>query len=66
MISLDPASAYRLAEATTHDRKVVVLCSEGYASSLVAAVLVDLGYQGAGDVAGGFQAWLAAGLPVNR
>jgi len=42
------------------------MCSEGYASSLVAATLVDLGYDTAGDLDGGFQAWAAAGLPVRQ
>src|SRR5207245_3981582 len=38
---LDPASAHRLADITDHHREVIVVCSEGYASSLVAAPLVD-------------------------
>src|SRR5205085_4674467 len=63
---LDPASAHRLAELTDHDQEIVVMCSEGYASSLVAAILVDLGYASAGDLEGGFQAWAGAGLPVRR
>jgi len=63
---LDPASVHRLAEITDHRRDVIVLCSEGYASSLVAATLVDLGYTAAADVTGGFQAWAAAGLPIRR
>jgi rhodanese-related sulfurtransferase len=63
---LDPASPHRLAEITGHDREVVVICSEGYASSLVAATLVDMGFASAGDLDGGFQAWAAAGLPIRR
>jgi rhodanese-related sulfurtransferase len=47
---LDPASAHRLAEITDHQQAIVVMCSEGYASSLVAATLVELGYTGAGDL----------------
>jgi rhodanese-related sulfurtransferase len=62
---LDPASAHRLAEVTDHAQEIVVMCSEGYASSLVAAILVDLGYRGAADLDGGFQAWARAGLPVR-
>jgi rhodanese-related sulfurtransferase len=42
------------------------MCSEGYASSLVAATLVEMGYASAGDLDGGFQAWAKAGLPVRR
>jgi rhodanese-related sulfurtransferase len=63
---LDPASAHRLAEMTDHEQEIVVMCSEGYASSLVAATLVELGYASAGDLDGGFQAWAKAGLPVRR
>jgi len=62
---LDPASAHRIPAATGHDVQVVVLCSEGYTSSLAAAALVDLGLDRATDVVGGFHAWAAAGLPVS-
>jgi rhodanese-related sulfurtransferase len=63
---VDPASAHRLAQVTDHDREIVVMCSEGYASSLVAANLVDLGFASAADLDGGFQAWAKAGLPVRN
>jgi rhodanese-related sulfurtransferase len=63
---LDPASPHRLREVVDHDQAVVVICAEGYASSLVAATLQDLGLHRATDVIGGFEAWAAAGLPVNR
>ena len=63
---LDPASAHRLAEITDHAQEIVVMCSEGYASSLVAATLVELGYTSAADLDGGFQAWARAGLPVRN
>ncbi|HEV8624508.1 MAG TPA: rhodanese-like domain-containing protein [Acidimicrobiia bacterium] len=63
---VDPASAHRLAQITDHDREIVVMCSEGYASSLVAATLVDLGFASAADLEGGFQAWAKAGLPVRN
>ena len=62
---LDPASPDRIPEVTGHDQVVVVVCSEGYSSSLAAAALQDLGFRNATDVAGGFQAWKAAGLPVG-
>jgi rhodanese-related sulfurtransferase len=62
---LDPASPNRIPEVTGHDQVVVVVCSEGYSSSLAAAALQDLGYRNATDLAGGFQAWKAAGLPVG-
>lgn len=58
----DPSSDARLPIAD-HDLRVVVLCSEGYTSSLAAAALQDLGITGATDVVGGFAAWVAEGLP---
>ena len=45
--------------------RVVVMCNEGYQSSLAAATLRDLGLE-ATDLVGGFQAWRAAGLPLDR
>jgi rhodanese-related sulfurtransferase len=45
-------------------RELILVCDHGYSSVLAAAALVDLG-RVAGDVAGGFEAWLAAGLPVG-
>ena len=59
----DPASPARLPQAS-YDLHVVVFCSEGYTSSLAAAALQDLGIRRATDLAGGFLAWQAAGLPV--
>ncbi len=61
---LDPQGSHRAPEATDHDLRVVVLCNEGYASSLAAASLRQLGLRHATDLIGGFQAWKAAGLPV--
>ncbi len=61
---LDPASPARIPEATGYDLRVIVMCSEGYTSSLAAASLQDLGLQRATDLDGGFLAWKAAGLPV--
>lgn len=60
----DPASTARLPQATGYDVRVIVLCAEGYTSSLAAAALHDLGLHRATDVAGGFHAWRAAGLPT--
>ena len=45
---------------------MIVICAEGYSSSLAAASLQDLGLVNATDVIGGFLAWQAAGLPVKR
>jgi rhodanese-related sulfurtransferase len=61
----DPASPARLPEATGHDLQVIVLCSEGYTSSLAAAALQQLGLFRATDVVGGFLGWRAAGLPTS-
>ena len=61
----DPASAARLPEATGYDVDVIILCSEGYTSSLAADALVSLGLHRATDVIGGFLAWAAAGLPTT-
>ncbi|HUY74657.1 MAG TPA: rhodanese-like domain-containing protein [Candidatus Dormibacteraeota bacterium] len=62
---LDPASPWRIPGATDHQKRVIVICNEGYSSSLAAASLHDLGLVNATDVIGGFQAWRAAGLPVE-
>ena len=62
---LDPLCPYRLPQAEHHDVEVLVLCNEGYASSLAAVGLHELGLHRATDVIGGFQAWAAAGLPVR-
>lgn len=62
----DPDSPYRDPAITGDlERKVIVMCDEGYQSSLVAATLQDLGFDHATDLDGGFQAWRAAGLPVE-
>ena len=62
---LDPTSPNRIPEAVDHDVRVIVVCSEGYQSSLAAATLQDLGLHRATDLTGGAQAWLAAGFPTD-
>ena len=62
---LDPQSDWRDPELARVDRRVIVMCDAGYQSSLVAATLQELGHEDATDLAGGFQAWRAAGLPVQ-
>lgn len=62
---LDPASAARLPQAR-YDLRVIIMCSEGYTSSLAAAALQDLGIRNATDLDGGFRAWAESGLPVQR
>ncbi|GAA2619229.1 hypothetical protein Adu01nite_50370 [Paractinoplanes durhamensis] len=62
---LDPRSDAKLPFAGSYDLEVVVTCQEGYTSSLAAAALQDLGLARATDLAGGFAAWRAAGLPTR-
>lgn len=61
----DPRSDARLPEASGYDLQVIVMCSQGYTSSLAAAALQDIGLYRATDLDGGFQAWDQAGLPVQ-
>ena len=64
---LDPSSPNRHpAVSDDVERSVVVVCQEGYASSLAAESLRALGLLGATDLDGGFAAWKAAGLPVSQ
>jgi rhodanese-related sulfurtransferase len=63
---LDPTSPDRIPEASAPDLRVVVVCRQGYSSSLAAASLQRLGLHRATDVVGGVEGWLAAGLPVHR
>ena len=58
-----PSCDPRLADP---DRIIVVVCQEGYQSSLAASSLHDLGLTNATDLEGGFEAWHAQGLPVDR
>jgi rhodanese-related sulfurtransferase len=59
----DPASRWRNDHLAGSRRRLVLLCAHGWSSSLAAAALVDLGHEDAGDVVGGFEAWVGAGLP---
>ncbi|MFQ6330373.1 MULTISPECIES: rhodanese-like domain-containing protein [unclassified Nocardia] len=59
---LDPTSSARLALAADHDVEWIIVCSEGYTSSLAAAALQQLGLHRATDVIGGYQAMKAASL----
>ena len=62
---LDPAGDARIPEATGYDLEVVVVCRQGYSSSLAAASLRAVGLFRATDLDGGVEAWLAAGLPMS-
>ncbi|MDT0329929.1 rhodanese-like domain-containing protein [Nocardiopsis lambiniae] len=61
---LDPTSPDRVPEADSVDLHIVLFCNEGYASSLAAVQLQELGLSRATDLIGGFRAWRAQGLPV--
>ena len=63
---LDPTSGYDDPALSDRSRQVVLVCADGYSSSLAAATLLDLGFARATDVVGGFDAWANAGLPVER
>ena len=60
----DPASEWRDERVSDPSRRLIVMCDEGYQSSLAAATLQQLGFAGATDLVGGFQAWRGAGLAV--
>jgi rhodanese-related sulfurtransferase len=62
---LAPDSAWRHPDAPGIEQPVIVLCDEGYQSSLAAATLQDFGFARATDVIGGFGLWRTLGLPVN-
>jgi rhodanese-related sulfurtransferase len=63
---LDPECDHRDEALARPDATIVLMCNEGYQSSLAAATLQDLGLPRATDLEGGFQAWRAAGLPVEK
>jgi rhodanese-related sulfurtransferase len=63
---LDPASGFDDPSLSDPARHVVLLCADGYSSSLAAATLQDLGFSRATDVVGGITGWKAAGLPLEH
>src|SRR5207248_3098497 len=63
---LDPSSRHRHPRAPNLNDQVILMCNEGYQSSLAAATLQQLGFTHATDLDGGFQAWRAAGFPVQQ
>lgn len=56
---LDPACEHHIPEITGYDVRVIIVCNEGFSSSLAAATLQDIGLRHATDLAGGYQAWMA-------
>ena len=63
---LDPRSPWRIPEVCSTDVRIIVLCSQGYSSSLAAASLHAIGLSRATDVIGGVEAWAAAGLALHH
>jgi rhodanese-related sulfurtransferase len=62
---LDPQSPWRIPEVSGHDDRIVLICQEGYSSSLAAGRLLDLGLRRTTDVIDGVDGWRAAGLPLE-
>lgn len=62
----DPRCEARLPIADRYDLKIIIICREGYSSTLAAASLHELGLLNATDVVGGHDAWIAAGLPCQK
>jgi rhodanese-related sulfurtransferase len=62
----DPQSPWRDERVADPSGPLIVMCDEGFQSSLAAATLRQLGLEQATDLIGGFQAWRAAGLPVTQ
>jgi rhodanese-related sulfurtransferase len=61
---LDPTSGHSDPALADRQRRVILVCADGYSSSLAAATLHDLGFAKATDLDGGFNGWVAAGFPV--
>ena len=62
----DPTCESRDEAIVARRGSLIVMCAQGYQSSLAAATLLDLGLEDATDMVGGFEGWIAAGLPVER
>lgn len=60
---LDPASSHRVSQVTDHNHWIILVCNEGYSSSLAAATLQELGLHRATDLVGGYQQWLRSSPP---
>jgi len=63
---VDPASGHQSPELAGREDRLILICQDGYSSSLAAVRLHDLGFTATTDVIGGFSAWVVAGLPVER
>ncbi len=63
---VDPTSSHQSAALAGREDDLILICQEGYSSSLAAVRLHELGFRNTTDVIGGFVAWAAAGLPVDH
>jgi rhodanese-related sulfurtransferase len=63
---VDPTSGHQSPALAGREDKLILICHEGYSSSLAAVRLHELGFEDTTDVIGGFVAWAAARLPVDR
>ena len=62
---LDPSGPWCIPQVTDPDTRIIVMCRQGFSSSLAAASLQAIGLRRATDIVGGFEAWREAGLPVT-
>ena len=62
----DPASETRDDRIADRSATLILVCNDGFSSSLAAAQLLEMGFAHAGDLEGGFRAWAEAGLPLDR
>lgn len=60
----DPSSGSSDRRVARPDERVILLCEQGFSSSLAADSLRRLGFGRVGDLIGGIEAWQAAGLPL--
>lgn len=61
----DPASAWSDERIADTDRRLIIVCNDGYSSSWAAATLKELGFGDVADLDGGYRAWARAGLPID-
>ena len=63
---VDPTSGHQSAALAGHEDDLILICHEGFSSSLAAVRLQELGFENTTDVVGGFVAWAADGLPIEH
>jgi len=61
----DPVARFTDPRLNDLNRRLIVICNDGFASSLAAATLVEIGFSSSCDIDGGFRAWAAAALPLE-